>query len=1084
MSKTSRYWPYIRAIAKVLTIPGTKIGLEILTDIQDQLSADEAQRELNEALATILNRIDEIVDRLKSEEDLEVSAQALSEAALQIAEAIYLKQVAEKYFYADFKGIEQMEKLVSLELDDVFVNLKVRPERSASERYVPERESLRELPGTGTGDWEDEQSDDWEDSESSTSEDLEQRLARLDAERLRTAKGAGQPVPIDSALQRGGGLVMLGGPGSGKTTLVKRLARSCALGPDALKERYGKMPWCFPVVVPITVFDDRRDHQGIYEFVKAHLKNLGGKALVAAFEDYWAAGQCLLLLDGLDEVADTGRRIGCARAVGQLLKQHADNRILVTSRPVGYNICRISVPCEHVQLEPFDRTDIEQFARNWYLAYDRAVHPEHPDPKQAQNDADELIKEIENNPRVESLATNPLMLTIIALIKQQNVTLPERRVQLYDIVLNTLIRSWNLARSLANRPVGEQLNAEETKKVWAAVAYWMHSEKSTGTCPRGQLQDRLVKVLIDIGKDELEAEQLAEAYIDAAAERAGLLEERGAGIFAFMHQTFQEYLAARFLAKPHSKVIERVLQLAPDPRWHEVIRLTAGYIGVIQEDDEMVTELVMAIANHNGGPLEPYMCTSLRLAASCLADQVRVKPPEANRVVIEICRRLKTVQYGQVVSSLGEALKSLRQHQPNAEAVEALIELCNQEAWYSRVEAARMLSRVADRNPEAADCLRETFKSCDNEYVKAHAALGLWRAGSRDDLSVLEAIAHGLTSRVSEMQLGPEPELLAGMRELLKAPNAHVRFNAIRVLASWGQQATALPTLLELLEDQDLNVRSKAVGVLGGWGHQAEFVPTLLGLLDDQNSMVRLSAAVVLRGWGLQAEAVTALLGLLKDQSSFTRLTAATVVLNWDDAAEFVPTLLGLLDDQDSIVRVIVAQILGRWGHQAEAVTALLELLKGRNSYVRLSAAGVLGGWDGQADAVPTLLELLDDQSSMIRVSAAEMLGRWGHQAEALPTLLKYENPDTLPHVVRILGQWGGGCEAANVVLGELIGDDNRAVVEYFEEAEQGTPKPPTTEMAEMLARAIGPKGDDSPRIHALRKVVFHWIWRTVRTSE
>jgi hypothetical protein len=44
LTQTSPYWPYIRAIGKALTFPGTKIGPGLLVDIQDKLSGDEAQR--------------------------------------------------------------------------------------------------------------------------------------------------------------------------------------------------------------------------------------------------------------------------------------------------------------------------------------------------------------------------------------------------------------------------------------------------------------------------------------------------------------------------------------------------------------------------------------------------------------------------------------------------------------------------------------------------------------------------------------------------------------------------------------------------------------------------------------------------------------------------------------------------------------------------------------------------------------------------------------------------------------------------------------------------------------------------------
>jgi len=87
MSKTSRFWPYIRAIGKALTIPGTKIGPGILVEIQDKLSADEAQRQLSDVLDEIRQNTAHIAASLR-EEGIDVSAQGL-------AEACYLKRTAD-----------------------------------------------------------------------------------------------------------------------------------------------------------------------------------------------------------------------------------------------------------------------------------------------------------------------------------------------------------------------------------------------------------------------------------------------------------------------------------------------------------------------------------------------------------------------------------------------------------------------------------------------------------------------------------------------------------------------------------------------------------------------------------------------------------------------------------------------------------------------------------------------------------------------------------------------------------------------------------------------------------------------------
>lgn len=558
----------------------------------------------------------------------------------------------------------------------------------------------------------------------------EERLAELDVLRLRSRGGGGQPETVDQILSVNGAAVLLGGPGSGKTTLTKRLCRSLALGPDTTRERYPAIPWAFPVLLPASAHDaaTESEDQDLNATLRSHLKNQGGEALLRVFDQRWQEGNVIVLLDGLDEVADAGRRIACSRAAGQLVDSRAGNRILVTSRPVGYSVCRLSVPCTHALLEPFSDNDIETFAKQWYVAYDKAVRPKSPDPSAAKNAADSLMSDIRDNPRVASLASNPLMLTITALIKQQNVTLPERRVELYEIALNALIKSWNKARSLSNRPAGRELSAEDTKKVWAAVAFWMHKEKSTGTVHRQQLQQKVVDFLLEFKRvDELEAEKLAESYIDAAAETAGLLEERGSNVFAFMHQTFQEYLAARhlWLQRPRNDAIARVLAVTGDPRWHEVVRLAAGYVGVIQEDDDTVTDLVQSILLQGStDPLEPWICSALRLAASCVADDVRVDPHLASEIVVRICERMMALPYEKGRTGLLQYLEAMRLYRPDEQAVKALCQIIESPSWKVRMEAVRMLARGAKQEGVLKDS-----KHCSMMATRMSKRTPLWLFG-------------------------------------------------------------------------------------------------------------------------------------------------------------------------------------------------------------------------------------------------------------------------------------------------------------------------------------------------------------------
>jgi hypothetical protein len=96
-----------------------------------------------------------------------------------------------------------------------------------------------------------------------------------------------------------------------------------------------------------------------------------------------------------------------------------------------------------------------------------------------------------------------------------------------------------------------------------------------------QLQDRaeydsatVLEVFLAVLKDSARAERL----LKHIRHRTGLMLERRAGIFAFAHLTFQEYLAARAVHEGNQASIdaERLVREHRDPRWQEVIALYCG----------------------------------------------------------------------------------------------------------------------------------------------------------------------------------------------------------------------------------------------------------------------------------------------------------------------------------------------------------------------------------------------------------------------------------------------------------------------------------------------------------------------------
>jgi predicted NACHT family NTPase len=412
-------------------------------------------------------------------------------------------------------------------------------------------------------------------------------------------------IELHTALKEHPHLVVLGEPGSGKSTLLKYLALTFAEGPAMVRSRLQLEEERLPLLIPISAYAEARRQEKsspsavpppLEEFIPRYFSDRALPNLAPVFSAEMERGRVLFLFYGMDEVltAEELREIG--REIQTLATRYPNNRVVVTSRIAGYEAAPLAGDFTHVTVTEFGEKEIELFARRWSVALERAGMPaEAPLSSEAQTRVDlraqNLIRAIKSNPGVERLAKNPLLLTILALIHHQGTRLPQRRVELYRLCIEALAETWNLART-PDRPIelwlGERrLDEQQVVRILAPVAFRIQEHRPSGLISREQLVKLVAQQLEEKeGKARTETKKVAEDFITLMQQVAGLLFERGPGQFGFLHSTFQEYLAARYLAdsKNRWKLARRHLHEA---RWREVILLTAGILG----EDEAKTFL-------------------------------------------------------------------------------------------------------------------------------------------------------------------------------------------------------------------------------------------------------------------------------------------------------------------------------------------------------------------------------------------------------------------------------------------------------------------------------------------------------------
>ncbi|MGE0826721.1 MAG: formylglycine-generating enzyme family protein [Candidatus Binatia bacterium] len=295
----------------------------------------------------------------------------------------------------------------------------------------------------------------------------------------------------------------------------------------------------------------------------------------------------LLLLDGLDEVPEAdARRVQVKTAVEQFTAVFPKVRILVTSRTYAYQKqdWKLNGFAEAV-LAPFEQGQIHTFVERWY-AFVGSVRK--LTKEDAQGRAVVLNAAIDRNPRLFELATRPLLLTLIASLHAwRGGTLPEQREELYADAVELLLDQWE-SQKFKRLPDGTYAVAEPSLVEWLRVdhkkmrqllnrlAFEAHRDQPLLVGTADIAQTPVVEGLLQLNP-QLDANpgQLI-AYL---RDRAGILEPRGVGIYAFPHRTFQEYLAACYCtdqADFPDNIAER-LRAEPN-RWREVTLLAGAKI--------------------------------------------------------------------------------------------------------------------------------------------------------------------------------------------------------------------------------------------------------------------------------------------------------------------------------------------------------------------------------------------------------------------------------------------------------------------------------------------------------------------------
>jgi energy-coupling factor transporter ATP-binding protein EcfA2 len=461
-------------------------------------------------------------------------------------------------------GVKQMEKIPTLDLEEAFFPLRLEREEN---NFI--------------------------------GEDLSKKLeedGRFPVKDRRISSVASIPVNFVDAIKRDKHIVILGDPGSGKTTLLKYIALICSSGLRKIYEKFGFEEKLLPVFVPVSaIYTIIKDNptMSFVDAVSNYYNSREIKDTAKFIVENLEKGKCMVLLDGLDEIPEQQGRFNIAKRIEDFINKYGNNRFIITSRIIGYE--RISVgSINEYYVSPLNDDEIEQFIKNWFMAFERRVKggmPENAIEKLVSDEIKKLLESIKEDKNIKVLAKNPFLLSLICLVQKSGFKLPRYRVELYRIMSETLFETWVMARNIAGRSLVDTKDYKEGEKVLAPLALWMHENCPGGIEREEKLKEKIIEIMKERGIPESERKAAVDKFFKYLAEQTQLIIPKGKDYYGFRHLSFEEFLSARALIMKE-EYDEYLKKYGKDPRWREVFLLTAGWIGVVDGREAEVTRIV------------------------------------------------------------------------------------------------------------------------------------------------------------------------------------------------------------------------------------------------------------------------------------------------------------------------------------------------------------------------------------------------------------------------------------------------------------------------------------------------------------
>ena len=352
-------------------------------------------------------------------------------------------------------------------------------------------------------------------------------------------------VPGLEVVAKNTNLMVVGKPGSGKTTYLQRVVTECNAGKLQAHR--------IPVLIELRYFVE--EGRKLAYALKPYLEKCWQ---LSDAETLLNQGRVLVLLDGLDEVTgEDGKNI--TKELKKFARDYPQVQVIVTCRTQSQE-SRFE-RFDYVEVADFNEGQVRSFSEHWFKA---VIGDELVGLTKAQEFLEQLFRE--ENKSIRELAITPILLSLTCAVFHETGKFYSKRSKLYEEGLELLLDQWDKSREIERDEIYRDLSVERKLELLSYLAVKKFEQTQYVLFEQTEIERYIAEFL---GIEQRESR----AVLRAMEAQHGLLIERPQKLWSFWLLRFQEYLVAKWF---HCETgLTGLVNATTDHYWREVFILMA-----------------------------------------------------------------------------------------------------------------------------------------------------------------------------------------------------------------------------------------------------------------------------------------------------------------------------------------------------------------------------------------------------------------------------------------------------------------------------------------------------------------------------